>query len=56
MATNSQEQSHVAENQNVFRISDISQENVSAAKEMVEDIGKINQMTQNAKEMVSQFK
>jgi methyl-accepting chemotaxis protein len=57
IATNSQEQSHVAEdmNTNVVRISDLSEQNAMQTEKINQDIHTIDELTQNVRDLISKF-
>lgn len=58
IATNSQEQSHVAEemNTNVVRISDLSEENAAQTRQINEDIGTIDELVSSVRGLISHFR
>ena len=58
IATNSQEQSHVAEdmNTNVVRISDLSEENAAQTRQINEDIGTIDELVTSVRQLISHFR
>ncbi|EAR07872.1 methyl-accepting chemotaxis protein [Reinekea blandensis] len=58
IATNSQEQSHVAEemNTNVVRISDLSEDNAAQTRQINEDIGTIDELVTSVRELISHFR
>lgn len=58
VATNSQEQSHVAEdmNINVVRISDLAEQNAVQTEQINKDIQTIDELTQQVKMLISRFK
>ena len=57
VATNSQEQSHVAEdmNTNVVRISDLAEKNAEQTEQINEDINTIDQLTQRVRNLIEKF-
>jgi methyl-accepting chemotaxis protein len=58
VATNSQEQSHVAEdmNSNVVRISDLAEQNAGQTEEINVDISTIDDLAHQMRELIGQFK
>ncbi|MDX1343961.1 MAG: HAMP domain-containing methyl-accepting chemotaxis protein, partial [Reinekea sp.] len=57
IATNAQEQSHVAEdmNANVVRISDLSEMNAKQTKQINDDIKTIDQLTSQVRQLIAKF-
>lgn len=58
IATNSQEQSHVAEdmNSNVVRISDLAEQNASQTEQINRDIQTIDELTQGVHRLIEKFR
>lgn len=58
IATNSQEQSHVAEdmNTNVVRISDLSEENTVQTRRINEDISTIDELVRSVRDLIAHFR
>ncbi len=57
IATNSQEQSHVAEdmNTNVVRINDLADRNSEETRAINADIERIDELTQSVRQLVDKF-